>query len=98
MSKHLVSIVTTLTLILPMTVVRADDATALKLCDSALTACEARVKVMDEMLTAEAELRRKVTEQRDAAISKLDEGATTKWYVWLVLGVAGGVVLTRGLR
>ena len=53
---------------------------------------------MGDMLSAEAELRRKITEQRDLAVSRLDEGSSVKWYVWLVVGVAGGVILTRGLR
>jgi hypothetical protein len=80
------------------TTATADPNKALPLCDAALTACEERVKIMGDMLAAESELRRKVTEQRDVAVNRLDSTSSIPWYVWTIVGVAGGVILTRGLR
>lgn len=97
MKRQLLVIAITLSIICPTTT-KADSAGALPLCDAALSACEERVKIMNDMLSAEAELRRKITEQRDVAVSKLESGSSVAWYVWVVVGVAGGVILTRGLR
>ena len=91
--KHIVII---FALLLPP-MIRADDQ-ALKLCDLALNACEERVHAVDELLAKEQELRRKITEQRDSAIAKLDSQQSVPWYIWVLGGVATGVIITRGLR
>lgn len=77
---------------------RADCEVALKLCDEAVNALQADVVAKRELIDKQEELIKKLALQRNQAYDRLDDEIITPWYFWAVLGIAGGVILTRGLR
>lgn len=62
----------------------------LDLCDKLVTSQKQQIQDQDQLIV-------KLIEQRNAAL-QASSTSSTPWYFWAVLGVAGGVVLTRGLR
>lgn len=74
---------------------RADD-TALKLCDEALVSCEFSNREKIKLIDAQEELIKKLALQRNEAFDRLaDEGSSTPWYLMIIIGIAGGVILSN---
>lgn len=71
----------------------------LKACDEALKLSAKQIETYKKLTKEQEELVKLLSEQRNAAYEKAQENAkTTDWYVWGIVGVAAGVILTRGLR
>lgn len=71
---------------------------ALRLCDGALTACEASHEVKREVIDAQENLLRKIVTQRNAAFDRLaEEESYAPWYLWFILGAAGGVIFSSSV-
>ena len=64
----------------------------------ALGACEAAGKAKDALIEEDEATFALLLKQRNEAIASAGVGQSVPWYLWAVMGVAGGVVLTRGLR
>ena len=74
----------------------ANDKEALRLCDAALTDCEQVLKSKNDVIDSQEELLKKMAEQRNEAFDRLaDEGSNTPWYLMIIIGVAGGVILSN---
>lgn len=74
-------------------------------CDAVLNACEASEASCQELVKAQRELVGsqdnmivKLTKQRNEALEMVKPEASMPWYIWTVVGIAGGVILTRGIR
>ena len=76
----------------------APEVTTKDLCLDAYGACQSYNDALVKSLEKERELNAKLVEQRDAAVAKQEEPNRTPWYFWVIIGLAGGVVLTRGIR
>jgi hypothetical protein len=71
----------------------------LELCDKSNTECQELARSQRDLIAAQDNLIVKVTKQRNEALDMVKPDSTSfPWYVGIVLGVAGGVILTRGLR
>lgn len=70
----------------------------LKACDDALNAALVEIEQLHKIRKVDQEVIDKLMEQRNRAIAEMDTGSDMPWYLWTVLGIAGGVVITRGLR
>jgi hypothetical protein len=78
---------------------RAEDCDAtLQLCDKAVTECTELSAKQRDLINAQDNLIVKVTKQRNEALDMVKPEAGIPWYVTIVVGIAGGVILTRGLR
>ena len=92
--------------LVPTTSIRAEDdfiiiersEDTLALCDKALSSCEAEIEALKKLVTAEREFGDLMKKQRDNAYDKIETNSNIPFYVWVVVGVAGGVILTRGIR
>lgn len=67
-------------------------------CEMGWKACEVARQDLKTLLKAEREYSAILEKQRKEALEAQQAPASTPWYVWLIVGAAGGVVLTRGLR
>lgn len=71
-------------------------------CDQVLQQCDVAVQRLKALTRTQDEYIALLERQRDQAFKELkdrgDGGGSLPWYAWAVLGVAGGVILTRGLR
>lgn len=68
-------------------------------CELRLEGCEKSVQNWKGVVEKQDEYIAVLTKQRNEAMEKLgSEDSRLPWYVWAIVGVAGGVVLTRGLR
>ena len=74
-------------------------------CDETLNLCaesEARCQDLNvaqkRLVTEQDNLIVKVTKQRNEALEMVKPDPSMPWYVWTVMGIAGGVILTRGIR
>jgi Mg2+ and Co2+ transporter CorA len=70
----------------------------LSLCDSSLSECKELVRQTKELTVKQDDLILKLTKQRNEALELAQPKTEFPWYVGVVLGIAGGVILTRGLR
>jgi hypothetical protein len=75
-----------------------DQATETRInqCEAGWKACRDAQLDLKALLDSERRYATLVEKQAVEAIKS--EPATVPWYVWLVVGAAGGVILTRGLR
>lgn len=75
-------------------------------CESSLKTCKELIEVSDKQITNLHTIVSKqdtyikiIEDQRDRAFNQLDkQGGSLPFWVWILTGVAGGVILTRGLR
>lgn len=75
-----------------------DPATTLKKCDTALQLSTQEIELLKVAIATEQQYGQILKKQRDEAINQITVPSAVPFYVWVVLGVAGGVVLTRGIR
>lgn len=73
---------------------------AVELCAHALDLRNEEIKAMQKLLEIETKQGEILKKQRDSAVEALGDRSDMgiPWWVWGVVGVAGGVILTRGLR
>jgi hypothetical protein len=64
---------------------------ALQLCEQSLEVCRRRADGWEQYAKS-------VETQRNEAIKAVRPESALPWWGWLVIGAAGGVILTRGLR
>lgn len=84
----------------------AISTTSLAECDAKLAACDKlqnlqqlEINQLKLVIEKKNEMIHLVSKQRDALYDDAAKnGSNIPWYLWVVVGVAGGVVLTRGLR
>jgi hypothetical protein len=67
-------------------------------CDLALRLTEQELELRKKHEATLEEYAAKLEKQRDAAYERADDKSLLPWYGWVIIGVAGGVILTRGLR
>jgi hypothetical protein len=70
----------------------------LQLCDQAVTDCSELSAKQRDLIAAQDNLIVKVTKQRNEALDMVKPEPSIPWYIWTVVGVAGGVILTRGIK
>lgn len=73
-------------------------ADTLERCDLALKAALAEIEARKQTDRLKDEYIEKLTAQRDKAYQAAEPGWGLPFWAWLVVGAAGGVVLTRGIR
>jgi hypothetical protein len=66
--------------------------------DEAIEACNARVEAKEEVILAQDRAIEVLLKQRQEAIDQIDVKGSTPWWLWLVVGVAAGVVLEGARR
>lgn len=68
-------------------------------CDEALIATEKELELRKSLRIKDQEYQKILENQRNKAYDQLkDQGSLLPWYFWAILGTAGGVILTRGIR
>ena len=67
-------------------------------CDAVINAYKVELEAQKEVTEGERRLKEVYKKQRDDASDKADVGTSMPFYFWAVLGMAGGVILTRGIR
>ena len=77
---------------------KADCDSTLEACDKAVTECTELNNKQRELIAAQDNLIVKVTKQRNEALDMVKPDSNIPWYITIVVGIAGGVILTRGLR
>jgi hypothetical protein len=70
----------------------------LQRCDFALKAALAEIEARKATDQLKDEYIQKLTAQRDKAYEAAEPGHGLPWFVWATVGVAAGVILTRGIR
>jgi hypothetical protein len=85
-------------LILLSPITKADEATCSAACQQVIEAYKAENGALRDLNEANEAYVEKLKKQRDEAYDKIDTGGHMPFYFWVVMGVAGGVVLTRGIR
>lgn len=73
-------------------------ADSLQRCDFALKAALAEIEARKATDQLKDEYIQKLTTQRDKAYEAAEPGWGLPFWAWIVVGVAGGVILTRGIR
>ena len=63
-------------------------------CEQTLAACKLLLADKDAIIQTQSDLITKVIGQRNDLIKSEDK---MPWYFWVILGAAGGVILTRGV-
>jgi len=99
LKKHVLNIVVLLSLCLSNNLVGltlCED--TLKYCDDALTQTIKELDQMRKVDDLQEELIKKLATQRNEAYDRLSAEDKTPWYFWTILGIATGVIITRGLR
>jgi len=64
----------------------------------ALTLCEQQLGMCKNRADGWEQYAKTVETQRNEALKNIKPESALPWWGWLIIGAAGGVVLTRGLR
>ena len=79
-----------------MAPLRADAETN---CDAAVTACEAEVLTLRDLVVKQEELATVYKRQRDEALELASKARTeVPWYLYVLVGAAGSIVLINTVR
>lgn len=92
MKNGLINFTVIMSMLLSLTI-KADDK-ALQLCDDALKSCTLQIGKQKELIKSQDELIMELIKQRNEAFKELGSAeSTVPWYVWGLVGLAGGLVL-----
>ena len=77
----------------------ADCESKLNLCDQLVKISEKEIELLKVNVQKQSDYISLVEKQRDNAYDQLSKsGASIPWYVWVLTGVASGIILVRGLK